>query len=72
MPHGDIETFLADGQWHNREEGEDGVLSSHDDKHEAAAEGRREAQKRNVKHFIKKETGSIGEKNGDTRSEQAR
>ena len=71
MPHGDIETFLEDGEWHNRVEGEVGALSSHDDKHEAAAEGRREAQKRSVKHFIKKETGSIGEKNSDARSGRA-
>ena len=64
MPHGDIETFLEDGQWHNRVEGEAGVLSSHDDKEEAAAAGRREAHHRKVKHLIKKETGSIGEMNG--------
>jgi hypothetical protein len=64
MPQGDIETFLEDGQWRNRVEGEAGVLSSHDDKEEAAAAGRREAHQRKVKHVIKKETGSIGEENG--------
>ena len=64
MPHGDIETFLDDGQWHNRVEGEDGILSSHGDKQEAAAAGQREAHERKVAHLIKKETGSIGETNG--------
>jgi len=67
MPHGDIETYLEDGQWHNRVEGEDQVLSSHDDKEEAAAAGRREAHERRVEHFIKKETGSIGETNSHSK-----
>jgi len=65
MPHGDIETYLEGGQWRNRVEGEDEVLSSHDDKEEAAAAGRREAHERQVEHFIRKETGSIGETTGD-------
>jgi hypothetical protein len=68
MPHGDIETFLENGQWHNRVEGEAGVLSSYDDKEEAAAAGRREGHHRKVKHLIKKETGSIGEANGHGRN----
>jgi hypothetical protein len=59
MPSGDIETFHEDGQWHNRIEGQGGIISSHDDKEGAIRSGREAAQERKVEHIIKKLDGTI-------------
>jgi hypothetical protein len=63
MPDGDIETFQEDGQWHNRVQGEGGIVSSHDDKEGAISSGRKAAEEREVEHIIKDMDGTIGEKN---------
>jgi hypothetical protein len=36
MPNGDIETCHEDGQWHNRIEGEEGIVSCPDNKEGAS------------------------------------
>jgi hypothetical protein len=62
MPKGDVETFHEDNQWHNRIEGEGGIVSSHDDKDSAVSAGRKAAEERKVEHIIKNLDGTIGEK----------
>jgi len=62
MPHGDIETFHEDGQWHNRVEGEGGLLGSYDDKATAVAEGRDIAKDHKVEHIIKNLDGTIADR----------
>ena len=62
MPHGDVETFHEDGAWHNRVEGEGGIVSSHENKEGAISAGRNAAEERNVEHIIKNFDGTIGEK----------
>jgi Uncharacterized protein conserved in bacteria (DUF2188) len=62
MPKGDIETFHEDGQWHNRIEGEGGIVSSHDSKEGAISAGRKAAEERKVEHLIKNLDGTIAEK----------
>jgi hypothetical protein len=63
MPYGDIETFHEDGQWRNRVEGENRLLSTHGDKESAVNAGRDEARRREVEHIVKNLDGTIGEKN---------
>ena len=63
MPHGDIETFHMVDEWHNKIEGEDGIISRHPNKETAVSAGRKAAQERQVEHIIKNEDGSIAEKN---------
>lgn len=63
MNKGHIETYSEDGQWKNREQGNARASSVHGTKAEAVAAGRDLAKKRGVEHIIKKQDGSIGEKN---------
>ncbi|MDR6596907.1 MULTISPECIES: DUF2188 domain-containing protein [Saccharothrix] len=60
---GDVETYYEDGRWKNKIEGGERASSTADTKAEAQAEGRRMAQERGVEHVIKKQDGTIGEKN---------
>ena len=46
MPHGDVETFHEDGAWHNRIEGQGGLLNTHDGQGTAVEAGRAEARRR--------------------------
>ena len=62
MPRGDIETFYEDGDWHNRTEGQGGLLSSYQDKQQAVAHGRRLARDRQVEHIIKRLDGTIDDR----------
>ena len=62
MPKGDIETFHMAGEWHNKVEGEIGVISRHPDKETAVRSGRKAAQERKVEHIIKNMDGTISEK----------
>ena len=55
MPQGDVETFHEDGAWHNRIEGQGGLLNTHTDKTTAVEAGRAEARRR--------QAGTIGERN---------
>jgi hypothetical protein len=63
MPTGDVETYHADGTWHNRVQGTGQQLGERATKDEAVAIGRREAQSRKVEHIIKNLDGSIAERN---------
>jgi len=63
MAKGDIETYYEDGQWKNRPQGNDRASNVHDNKAEAQAEGRGMAIDRGVEHIIKKQDGTIQEKN---------
>jgi hypothetical protein len=72
MPTGDVETYHEDGQWKNRPEGNERASSTHDTKADATAAGREMAGDREVEHVIKKEDGTIGEKNTYPRSRDPR
>ena len=72
MAKGDIETYYEDGQWKNRPEGNQRASTAHDPKAEAEAAGRQMAIQRDVEHVIKKEDGTIGEKNTYPRSRDPR
>ncbi|WP_104113442.1 DUF2188 domain-containing protein [Micromonospora chalcea] len=63
MAKGDIDTYQQDGQWKNRPEGNERASSRHDTKAEAEAAGREMAVERGAEHVIKKQDGTIGEKN---------
>jgi hypothetical protein len=63
MPHGDIETFHEDGEWHNKVEGEAGLLGSYATREDATAQGRQEAMRRHVEHIVRKVDGTIGQRN---------
>jgi hypothetical protein len=65
MPKGDIETFHMAGEWHNKVEGEIGVISRHPDKETAVRSGRKAAQERKVEHVIKNMDGTIDARNSD-------
>ena len=62
MPHGDVEPFHEDGAWHNRIEGQGGLLNTHTDKTTAVEAGRAEARRRQVEHIIKNIDGTTGER----------
>jgi uncharacterized protein DUF2188 len=72
MSKGDIETYYDDGRWKNRPQGNQRASSTHDTKAEAQAEGRKMAIDRQVEHVIKKQDGTIGEKNTYPRSRDQR
>ena len=63
MPKGDIETFHEDDQWHNRIEGQPGLLGSYAKKDEAVEAVRDVARDLKVEHIIKKLDGTISELN---------
>ena len=62
MPDGDVETFHEGGAWHNRIEGQGGLLNTHTDKTTAVEAGRAEARRRQVEHIIKNIDGTTGER----------
>ncbi|MFS3127475.1 DUF2188 domain-containing protein [Nocardioides sp. Bht2] len=68
MAKGDIETYYEDGQWKNRPQGNDRASNTHSTKAEAQATGRGMAIDRGVEHVIKKQDGTIGERNTYPRS----
>ncbi|MGA3486964.1 DUF2188 domain-containing protein [Micromonosporaceae bacterium DT55] len=72
MTKGDVETYHEDGQWKDRPEGNERASSTHDTKADAVAAGRDMAKDRGVEHVIKKEDGTIGEKNTYPRSRDPR
>jgi hypothetical protein len=63
MPKGDVETFHQNGKWHNKIEGNDGVLSTYDTKEEAAMAARQRAMNDKVEHIVRNMDGTIGERN---------
>ena len=48
----DVRTFYRDGRWHNRIEGRDEVLFSHDSREAAVEEGRQLAEHFHGEHFV--------------------
>lgn len=58
-----IETYYEDGQWKNRQQGNERASNVHETKAEAQAKGREMAKERKAEHTIKKMDGTIGEKN---------
>lgn len=63
MTKGDIETYYEDGQWKNKVQGSSRAANVHDTKAPAEAKGREMAQARKVEHHIKKQDGTVGERN---------
>lgn len=72
MPKGDIETYYEDGQWKNRAQGNRRASNAHGTKAEAQARGRDMAIDRGVEHIVKKQDGTIGERNTYPRSRDPR
>ncbi|MCG8922983.1 DUF2188 domain-containing protein [Lentzea sp. DG1S-22] len=60
---GDVETYQENGTWKNKVEGNTQASSTHDTKAEATARGREMAVERGVEHIIRKQDGTIGERN---------
>lgn len=58
-----IETYYEDGQWKSRRQNSDRAFSAGGTKSEQQAKGREAAQKDGVEHIIKKQDGTIGERN---------
>lgn len=63
MSKGDIETYYEDGSWKNRPQGNSRASNVHDTKRDAQQAGREMAKDRKVEHVIKKQDGTIGERN---------
>ncbi|SES45684.1 hypothetical protein SAMN05216199_3832 [Pedococcus cremeus] len=63
MSKGDIETYFEDGQWKNRAQGNQRASNTAPTKAAAQAKGREMAKDRGVEHIIKKQDGTIGERN---------
>ncbi|WP_210651360.1 DUF2188 domain-containing protein [Nocardioides sp. SYSU D00065] len=65
MPEGDIETYhLSEtGKWRNRVEGLQELDGEYDTRAEAIEAGRDEARDRSVEHIIRRQDGTIGERN---------
>ena len=63
MAKGDIETYYEDDQWKNRPQGNQRASNTHDTKAQAQSAGRDMAKDRQVEHVIKKQDGTIGERN---------
>ncbi|MFF4878642.1 DUF2188 domain-containing protein [Micromonospora sp. NPDC000668] len=72
MAKGDVETYQEDGQWKNRPEGNERASSTHEGKADAQTQGREMAADRGVEHVIKKQDGTIGEKNTYPRNRDPR
>ncbi|GHE83418.1 hypothetical protein GCM10017786_13150 [Amycolatopsis deserti] len=68
MAKGDVETYYEDGQWKNKIQGNQRASNTANTKAEAQAEGRRMAVERAVEHVVKRQDGTIGEKNTYPRS----
>lgn len=61
MAHGDVETLVAEGKWHNVIGGTDQVSEPFDTQDEAVEEGREMARDLGVAHIVKNLDGSISE-----------
>lgn len=72
MAKGDVETYFEDGRWKNRVQGNQRASNSAPTKAEAQAKGRSMAKDRGVEHFIKKQDGTIGERNTYPRTRDPR
>ena len=60
---GDVETYHENGAWHSRIQGQVEPFATGGTKDEQVAKGRQRAQADKVEHIIKKEDGTIGERN---------
>jgi hypothetical protein len=58
-----IETIPHNDGWANKVQGSSRVANTASTKKEAQAKGREMAMKRKVEHIVKKQDGSIGERN---------
>lgn len=72
MAKGDIETYFEDGVWKNKAQGNQKASNTAETKAAAQAKGREMAIDRGVEHFIKKQDGTIGERNTYPRSRDPR
>lgn len=72
MAKGDVETYYEDKQWKNRVQGNKRASNTAGTKAEAQAKGREMAKDRGVEHFVKKQDGTIGERNTYPRSRDPR
>jgi hypothetical protein len=63
VPQSDIETVFNDGMWTNHVEGEGPTGHNFQTKEMAVDAGRDLARERGVEHIIKKQDGTIGERN---------
>lgn len=63
MATGDIETYYEQGHWKNKVEGSGQAAHVHSTKAQAETRGRQMAMNRKVEHVIKRQDGTIGEKN---------
>ncbi|NEE01155.1 DUF2188 domain-containing protein [Phytoactinopolyspora halotolerans] len=72
MPGQDIHTVPHGDGWANIVEGGKRPISTAARKAEAREQGREEAKKRGVEHFIHKRDGTIGERNTYPRSRDPR
>lgn len=61
MAHGDVETLVAEGKWHNVIGGTDQVSEPFDTQEEAVEEGREMARDLGVAHIVKNLDGSVSE-----------
>lgn len=62
VAHGDVETLVAEGSWHNVIAGTDQVSEAFDTQDEAVEEGRAMARDLGVAHIVKNLDGSISER----------
>ena len=72
MAKGDIETYHEGGQWKNRAQGNTRASNTFDRKVDAEAAGRGMAKDRGVEHVIKRQDGTIQQKNTYPRSRDPR
>lgn len=72
MPKGDVETYYEDGDWKNKVEGNSRASNAGGTKAERQAAGRDMAIDRGVEHIIRKQDGTIGERNTYPRSRDPR
>lgn len=72
MAKGDVETYYEGGRWKNRVQGNERASNTADTKAEAQAKGRDMAQDRGVEHMVKRQNGTIGERNTYPRSRDPR
>ena len=62
MPDGDVETFQANGRWHNRIEGHEMLEGTYGTRGRALTVGREEARAREVGHIIWNFDGTFTER----------
>lgn len=62
MPIGDVETYFADGMWHNRIDGTGEHLGLFATRDVEIGAGRQHVKKRRVEHIVKNMEGAIVER----------